>query len=120
MFKVFSKAVRHEPEPAVETHIIAEQSARIEPCALRVIESDDRLGNVSEGDFLFGGVQSPLAIAFISPHVDFARVAAALQRLAADTPVVAVSTAGELCSSSGSLYKPTGSSWSSVVVQVFP
>jgi len=35
--------------------------------------------------------------------------------------VVAVSTAGELCSSSGGpLYKPTGEKWSSIVLQIFP
>ena len=40
--------------------------------------------------------------------------------MAGQTPVIAVSTAGELCSASGALYKATGTSWSSVVVQVFP
>jgi hypothetical protein len=84
------------------------------------LETDDRLQNISESDFVIEGARSPLAIAFISPHCDFARVVASLQRLAGSTPVIAMSSAGELCSAGPSLYKPTGSSWSSVILQVFP
>ena len=62
----------------------------------------------------------PLAVAFISPHCDFARVTSALQQISGTTPVITVSTAGELCSADSAPYKPTGTSWSSVVVQVFP
>jgi hypothetical protein len=89
--------------------------------AIRVLESDDRLGNIKADDFAFDGNRSSLALAFVSPHVDFSRVTSALQCVAGTTPVIAVSTAGELCSASrGPLYKPTGSRWSSVVVQIFP
>jgi hypothetical protein len=52
--------------------------------------------------------------------LDFAAVAERLQRLAAPTPVMAVSTAGELCSQGPEpAYKATGNSWSRVVLQVF-
>jgi hypothetical protein len=92
-----------------------------EPFAIRVLETDERLGGISPADFTFDGVQASLAIAFISPHNDFARATSALQKLAGATRVVAVSTAGELCSAaSRSVYKPTGTTWSSIVVQVFP
>lgn len=100
---------RHEDAPVVH-----------EACAIRVLDCDDRLTSISAGDFTFDGVQAPLAVAFISPHSDFARVTSALQRQAGTTTVIAISTAGELCSAGTSLYKPTGISWSSVVVQVFP
>jgi hypothetical protein len=121
MLKLFSKAGPKLPETDIAQTAVAEASVRREACAIRVLESDDRLGNISPQDFSFDGVPSRLAFAFISPHSDFNRVTSALQRLAGTTPVVAVSTAGELCSASGgSLYKPTGTSWSSVVVQVFP
>lgn len=120
MLTLISQAVRKQPEPVIAPIADTKPAARREADTIRVMESDERLGKISASDFTFAGVQSPLAMAFISPHLDFARVATALQRIAGSTPIVAVSTAGELCSSSGSLYKPTGTSWSSVVIQIFP
>ncbi|MFA4995228.1 MAG: response regulator [Bdellovibrionales bacterium] len=92
------------------------------PSSIRVIETDDNLTKISAEDFIIGGFRAPLAIAYISPYVDFAKVTEDLCRLAGTTTVVAVTTAGELCSSGGNgpLYKPTGREWHSVVVQVFP
>ncbi len=88
---------------------------------VRVVETDGALNEISADDFLFGTVPAPLAIAFISPHLDFAAVVSALCRLAGNTPLVAASTAGELCAASSevTLYKPTGAAWSTVVVQIF-
>jgi hypothetical protein len=124
MLKSFSQVIVKRPQAAVHVPQEEEPKApvRLEACSIRVLDTDDRLGNISPGDFAFGGVQSPLAVAYVSPHSDFSRVTSVLQRMAGSTPVVAVSTAGELCSAAtnGSLYKPTGTSWSSVVVQVFP
>jgi hypothetical protein len=121
MLKLFSKTGPNRLEPDMLQSPAAEASVAQEARTIRVLESDDRLGNLSPQDFLFDGIQSKIAFAFISPHCDFGRVTSALQRLAGTTPVIAVSTAGELCSASGrSLYKPTGTSWSSVVLQVFP
>lgn len=88
---------------------------------IRVVETDSRLGNVSSADFLFGTTGASLALAFISPHVNFSQTVTALKRHAGNCPVIAVSTAGELgCKVGGELYKPTGSSWSTVVLQIFP
>jgi hypothetical protein len=120
MLKLFAKAGPKQSEPESVHNPEPEATVRREACPIRVLESDDRLGNISPQDFLFDGVPSRLVFAFISPHSDFGRVTSALQRLAGTIPVVAVSTAGELCSASGSLYKPTGTSWSSVVLQMFP
>jgi hypothetical protein len=121
MLKLFTKAGPKQPEPEIVHKPEPEATVRREACAIRVLESDDRLGNISPQDFLFDGAPSRLVFAFVSPHSDFSRVTSALQRLAGTTPVVAVSTAGELCTASaGSLYKPTGKRWSSVVLQVFP
>ncbi len=88
---------------------------------VRVVETYDALNGISAADFLFGNVPSPLAIAFSSPHLDFAAGVSALCRLAGNTPLVAASTAGELCAASSqvTLYKPTGAAWSTVVVQIF-
>lgn len=121
MLSMFSQAKARPSQPSIvpDAHDIV--PAAREPSAIRVLETDERLGNLSAADFTFDGVQAPLAVAFVSPHNDFRRVTAALQTLAATTPVVAVSTAGELCSAAGrSVYKPTGTTWSSIVVQVFP
>jgi len=120
MLKSFRNHAKPAPSVIAETPADAGPVLR-EPCAIRVVDSDDRLSNIAPDDFKLDGAQSPLAVAFISPHVDFSRVTSALQRLAGATPVIAVSTAGELCSAArGSLYKPTGTSWSSVVVEIFP
>ncbi|GMP01412.1 MULTISPECIES: FIST N-terminal domain-containing protein [Bradyrhizobium] len=120
MLSFFSQASHKKASPSIVPDIHDETPASREPCAIRVLESDDRLQNISEGDFVVAGTRAPLALAFISPHCDFARVVSSLQRLAGSTPVIAMSTAGELCSAGNSLYKATGASWSSVVVQVFP
>lgn len=87
---------------------------------VRIIDTDGQLAKLAAGDFTFPEGQSPLALAFVSPHLDFNHVVAGLRRLAGQTPILAVSTAGELCSIAGQPpYKPTGSSWSTVVVQIF-
>jgi len=87
---------------------------------VRVVESDGTLSNLSFDVFRFGGRTAGIVLAFVSPHVDFARVSSGLRRLAGDAPLLAISTAGELCSQAdGALYKPTGTAWLSVVVQVF-
>jgi len=121
MLSLFSQpaAKQTQPTTAPDTQPAATVVSAVQ--SIRVLETDERLANVSPADFAFDGAQSPLAIAFISPHNDFRRVTAALQGMAGQTPVIAVSTAGELCSASGQpLYKATGTSWSSVVIQVFP
>ncbi|HVI50064.1 MAG TPA: methyl-accepting chemotaxis protein [Candidatus Sulfotelmatobacter sp.] len=86
---------------------------------IKVLESDASLSGMAAEDFRFDGEQAALAVAFISPHVGFQSVASALRQLAGQTPVVCVSTAGELCSQRASLYKPADGAWQSVVVQVF-
>jgi len=92
-----------------------------EPFFVQVFDTDEQLHGLDPQSFCPGGVQATLACAFISPHVDFRRVCQALTALAGRTPVVAVTTAGELCNArAGALYKTTGNSWSTVAVQVFP
>ncbi|GEO81657.1 methyl-accepting chemotaxis protein [Pararhodospirillum oryzae] len=87
-----------------------------------VHETDARLSGLTREDFSPGGRPAALALLYVSPHVDFRAVTDAAARLAAPTPVVAVSTAGELCGGSGGtcLYKPAEAPWSSVVVQILP
>ncbi|MTJ81864.1 MAG: histidine kinase [Telmatospirillum sp.] len=86
---------------------------------IRILESDGSLTGVSAGDFQFDGVPSPLAVAFVSPHVSFQSVASLLTERARGTPVVAVTTSGELCTRPGGLYNATGPAWQTVVIQVF-
>ncbi|MDR3436061.1 methyl-accepting chemotaxis protein [Telmatospirillum sp.] len=87
---------------------------------VRVIETDGTLNGFGAADFMFSGRASVFAVAFVSPHLDFATVSDRLRKVAAATPILAVSTAGELCSlANQKLYKPTGQSWSTVVIQIF-
>ncbi|MGB8602353.1 MAG: FIST N-terminal domain-containing protein, partial [Rhizomicrobium sp.] len=89
---------------------------------IRVLQTDDSLRNVSAEDFLFDGEDAPLALAFISPHVDFAAVTATISKIAESTKLVAVSTAGELCATSpdATPYCRADGSWNNVVIQIFP
>ncbi len=88
---------------------------------VHIIKTDPSLSGISREIFQFSTGKSPLAIAFISPHVDFAAVTFRLRQLAGTTPLVALSTAGELCSMApgDQIYCPTGESWSTIVVEVF-
>ncbi len=102
------------PEPAAP-------AANGKSMVLRVKESDESLRGLSAEDFTYAGQPAAFALAYVSPHVDFAHVSARLKALAGSTRVVAVSTAGELCSTSGGpLYRPAGDRWSSLTVQIFP
>jgi len=86
----------------------------------RVIETCANCFNVSDHDFDFDGRPAPLALAFISPNVNFQSVVTTLQSLAGCTPVIAVSTAGELRGGqTDNLYLPTRSGWSTIVLQIF-
>jgi len=93
------------------------------PCdssLFRVVETDGTLRNLTSDSFKFDGKPGKLAIAYVSPHLDFRSITSSLRNIAGSTQLVAVSTAGELCSQGGgALYCPTGNSWSSVVVTVF-
>lgn len=63
-----------------------------------------------------------LAIAFVSPHLDFGAVCRHLQSAAGAVPFVAMTTAGELCQTAAGenqLYCPAPASWDTVVLQVF-
>jgi hypothetical protein len=108
-------------EPAKDSPDADQVRAVSEPLALRVKETDASLRGLSSEDFLYGGRPASLALAYVSPHLDFADVAARLKSMAGATRIIAASTAGELCSTAGgSLYRATGATWSSLTVQIFP
>ena len=87
---------------------------------IRVVHSNGRLANLNAATFQFDRRPAKLALAFVSPHVDFAQVTRALAQLAQTTPVLAVSTAGELCAQAGGpLYQSAAGEWDGLVVQVF-
>ena len=104
---------------AVAIPINSELPAKADPL-IRVIEADGSLSQVNASSFVFDGKPGRLALAYISPHLDFAQIVRQLSQIAGTTPVVAVSTAGELCSQgSDALYLSASGNWQSVVVQVF-
>lgn len=80
----------------------------------------DRLPH-SMARLMAGGTAPALVVGFVSPHIDFAPVAETIRSALPDgTPLVLVSTAGELCSCrAGGLYNPTGECWDNIVLQAF-
>ncbi len=79
-------------------------------------------GVVPSASFDFSSGRAPLAVALVSPDLDFAATAARLARQAAPTLVVAVPTAGELAASGPGepLYRTRVQDQPNVVLQVFP
>jgi diguanylate cyclase (GGDEF)-like protein len=88
---------------------------------VRIRETDALLSALSAADFCFDGEPAPLALAYVSSHADFAAVSARLSDLARPTKIVAVSTAGELCSASlrERLYRPVEENSPRIVLQIF-
>jgi len=87
---------------------------------IRIKETSGSLAEVSAADFQCGGRPGALALAFISPDLNFASAASSLRRLAGTTPLVAVSTAGELCAvGGGPLYRPADANRGKIVLQIF-
>lgn len=124
--------------PALSSELPELQSARLDiaeraspapdnaPIAfepMRVIRSTSHLANVSAEHFRFTAGPARLVVAYVSPHVDFARTVERIRQLAGGSPVVATTTAGELCSgaegSRSSLYCEAEGTWDNVVLQVF-
>ncbi|MDQ0504563.1 methyl-accepting chemotaxis protein [Xanthobacter agilis] len=88
---------------------------------IRVLETDGALAGLSPSAFDFPSGHAALVLAYVSPHLDFGAVAKRIKALAGRAPVVAISTAGELCTSSdGPLYRPTGARWTTLTLQIFP
>ncbi|MDE2169574.1 MAG: FIST C-terminal domain-containing protein [Sphingomonadales bacterium] len=87
----------------------------------RVLRTNAGLAHVTADSFRFAGTPATLVMAYVSPHVDFRKVVAQLRALCAPARLVAVTTAGELCSTAGedALYCMAQGSWDNVVLQVF-
>ncbi len=88
---------------------------------VRVILDDGGFSALDAGAFRFRDTPAALAIAFVSPFLDFAATARRLAALAGGTPVVAMTTAGELCalSADAPLYHPLDPAHPNLTVQVF-
>lgn len=87
---------------------------------VQVVRTDATMSDLPDKAFARAG----FVVAFVSPHLDFAAVTTKLKSLTpTGVPVMALSTAGELCSSGDSnsqLYcDASQSTWSNVVVQIF-
>ena len=61
--------------------------------------------------------RTTFVVGYVSPHLDFDSVARQLTQRFPAVPLMFCSTAGELCSSQGSLYCRTGEQWDRIVVQ---
>lgn len=117
MLDFLNRAARPQPI-AANDHLATEPSIASPAPPISVIETDARLSGLDEGAFSPGGKAAALVVAFIAPTLDFPAVTESLRRLAGSTPVIGVSTAGELGNCrTGRLYHTQGAG--GVVVQVF-
>ena len=88
---------------------------------IRVIESNSSLSKLSSESFAFQAGEAPLAIAYISPHMDFEAVVRRLNDMSGKTRVIGVMTAGELCNcSDNALYRNASGRWDTLTLQIFP
>jgi len=77
---------------------------------------------INKSAFLLDGNLASFVISYISPYVDFEQAVAKLASLAEGAPIIAVSTAGELCeepSQADNLYLKADEGRQSIVVQSF-
>lgn len=85
---------------------------------VKVLSFDDALAGLTSESLRFGDESAALILAFISPQLDFSAIVETLHRLGKEVPVIAMTTAGELCSiGGGDFYRPADKP--SMVVQVF-
>ncbi|WP_316859086.1 methyl-accepting chemotaxis protein [uncultured Cohaesibacter sp.] len=76
---------------------------------------------ISETDFQFATGQAPLAVAYISPNLDFDTTVRKLEAMSGKTRVISVMTAGELCNAAGGeLYRKASGDWKTLTLQIFP
>lgn len=88
--------------------------------AINVIRTDSTLSNISPQLFQFGEKKAALVLAFVSPHIPFDAFCRRLTGIIGAIPIIATTTAGELCSTPGApLYCTADGSWDNAVIQVF-
>jgi len=63
--------------------------------------------------------RTTFVVGYVSPHLDLDSVARQFSQRFAGVPLMLCSTAGELCSSQGSIYCRTGEQWDRIVLQCF-
>lgn len=89
-----------------------------------VLTSAEAIARLDTGRLRFGEEAPALVLAYVTPHADFASVAATLKsKFPAPTRVVCISSAGELCTPGESgahrLYQTASQAWSTIVLQAF-
>ena len=88
---------------------------------IRVVESNGSLSHLTSESFAFSSGQASLAVAYISPHLNFDETVRRLNGIAGKTRVICVMTAGELCNCSDkALYRKASGSWDTLTLQIFP
>lgn len=87
---------------------------------LRIFRTDAAFTGLTSDSFLFDGRPASLVLAFVSPKLDFAAATRRIKALVGASPVLATTTAGELCSNGPEkLYCETSGSWQNIVIQAF-
>jgi len=110
-------AGKHAASGAV-TRVADNGVVKSEP--FRVFKADATLSGLSQDSFLFDGHPASFVVAFISPKVDFAATTRRIKTMVGSAPMIATTTAGELCSQGPEkIYCETSGSWQTIVIQAF-
>lgn len=87
---------------------------------IKSIKCRKELTGIGYDDFVLHQKPAALVLAFISPHLDFSDVTRRIKSILGTIPLLAVSTAGELCAQTGEiLYCDAPTTWDNVIFQVF-
>jgi len=88
---------------------------------IRVIEDEGSCDNIPIEAFSFDGKQASLALAFISPYINFEDTIHKLRLVSGETPLIGISTSGELCATqqNDTLYKPFSENTPHIILQIF-
>lgn len=91
--------------------------------SISVYRTNAQLSGLPDGFATVDGAPAGLVMAYISPHIDFAAACERLRQRCGTAPLVATTTAGELCDTgdgaAAHLYCGANGSWDNIVVQVF-
>lgn len=118
--KFFNSTAGSQITPAVDAFQSPLDQQAVAPKLVDVIATNSRLAGLRAEQFQLNGKPAALALAYVSPHIPFEATVSELRRLAGATPLIAVSTAGELSNVEGNkLYHPAPDGWDNVVVQIF-
>ncbi|MCF3642876.1 methyl-accepting chemotaxis protein [Rhizobium sp. TRM95111] len=115
---------RFAAETNIDVDVVETQPGPPSYEASRVLRTNSRLDGLPADAWTFSGRPARLVLAYVSPHVDFAAVCGRIRQACGGLPLLATTTAGELCNlgeemRNQPLYCPADGPWDNVVLQIF-